>query len=145
MKILFATIRLNPKYVDAYINRGIAYNEKKEYGKAIEDCSQAIRLDPKSADSHNALAWVFATCPKEGVRDGKKAIEHATRACELSQWKNAYMLDSLAAAHAETGNFKDASKWQKAAIEMGYDDKEDTEKARQRLKLYEEGKPYREK
>jgi hypothetical protein len=52
-------------------------------------------------------------------------------------------LGTLAAAKAEAGNFKEAVKWQKKAIELGYDDKEETEKARQRLKLYEEGKPYK--
>jgi TPR repeat protein len=41
---------------------------------------------------------------------------------------------------AAAGDFHQAVKWQKRALELGPDDKE----ARTRLKLYEEGKPYRE-
>ncbi len=141
-------IRLDPKYAAAYTNRGLTYVDKKEYDKAIEDYSEAIRLDPKDARPCGCLAWLLATCPKDSVRDGNKAVEYATKACELSEWKNAnksaFLLDILAAAQAETGNFEEAVKWQNKVIELGYDDKEKTEKARQRLKLYEEGKPYRD-
>jgi tetratricopeptide (TPR) repeat protein len=77
------------------INRGMGYRVKKEYDKAIEDFSQTIRLDPKNATAYNNLAWLLATCPKDGVRDGKKAIEYATKACELSQWQNAANLGTL--------------------------------------------------
>ena len=33
----------------AYNNRGLAYNDKGDYDKAIADCTEAIRLDPKFA------------------------------------------------------------------------------------------------
>ena len=33
----------------AFSNRGIAYSEKKDYNRAIQDFSQAIRLDPTNA------------------------------------------------------------------------------------------------
>ena len=137
-------IRLDPKYAKAFYNRGNVYRVKHEYDKTIDDYSQAIRLDPNYVAAHNSLATVLATCPKEGVRDGKTAVEHATKACELTQWMNANILDTLAAAHAENGNFKEAVKRQQEAIEIGYGDKEDLKKARQRLKQYQEGKPYRD-
>ena len=78
------------------------------------------------------------------MRDAKKAVEHATRACDLSGWKDASHLSTLAAAYAEFGKFKEAVKRQKQAIDLGIKDREELEKARQRLKLYEEGKPYRD-
>jgi tetratricopeptide (TPR) repeat protein len=137
-------IRLDPKNADAFFWRGAAYNNKKEYDKAISDYSEAIRLDPKHDKALNGLAWSLATCPKDSVRNGKKAVELATKACDLSEWKIANNLDTLAAAHAECGDFKEAVKWQKKAIELGLgDNKETAERPKKRLQLYEDGKPCR--
>jgi tetratricopeptide (TPR) repeat protein len=137
-------IRIQPKFAMAYISRGIAYHYKKEYDKAIQDFSEVIRLDPKAADAYNWLAWLLATCPKDSVRDGNKAVKLATKACELSEWKVASYLGTLAAAHAETKHFQEAVKWEKKALALGYATNEGREKARQRLKRYEEEKPYRD-
>ena len=45
-------IRLNPKYAEAYYNRGVAYEDKGEHDKAIADFTEAIRLDPKYAKAY---------------------------------------------------------------------------------------------
>ena len=39
-------IRLNPTFAMAYNRRAIAWDNKKEYEKAINDFNEAIRLDP---------------------------------------------------------------------------------------------------
>jgi tetratricopeptide (TPR) repeat protein len=137
-------IRLLPKSAATYFLRATDYYNNKEYDKAIKDYEEAIRLKPKFDAAYNGLAWILATCPKDSVRDGKKAIEFATKACELSQWKEANNLDTLAAANAEAGNFKEAVKWAKQVIELGLHDKAETEKARHRLNLYEQRKPFRD-
>src|SRR5262249_35911639 len=134
-------IRLNPKHATAYYNRGLAYTAKKEHDKVIQDFTEAIRLVPEMANAHVALSWLLATCPKDGVRDGKRAVEHARQACELLGWKETNSLEALAAAYAECGNFKEAVKWQKKAVELGNDNKDELEGARQRLQVYEQGKP----
>jgi hypothetical protein len=72
--------------------------------------------------------------------NGTLALEHATKACELSGWKRADYLDT----HAEGGNFDEAVRWQKKALAIGFPDRETAESARRRLKRYEDGKPYRE-
>jgi len=76
---------------------------KGELDNAIADFNRAIELDPNYAVTRNYLAWIYATNPKANYRNGQKAIENATRACELTLWKNAYYLDTLAAAFAEAG------------------------------------------
>ena len=134
-------IRLDPKSVSAFYNRGHSWENKKEYDKAIADYNEAIRLDPKLSEAIASLAWLFATCPDSKHRDGKKAVESATRACELTEWKDANNLEILALAYAVVGEFDKAVEWQEKASRL----RTDTEARKQsemRLDLYKEKKPY---
>src|SRR5262249_44896952 len=88
-----AALRIDPKEALALSNRGNASGGKGEYARAIRDNEEALRLDPKAASAHNYLAWLLASCPRDAVRDGKRALAHATRACELSGWKEGLHLD----------------------------------------------------
>jgi tetratricopeptide (TPR) repeat protein len=110
---------------------------------------QAIEDDNRlTADYHgilNNLAWVLSTSPKDEVRDGKRAIELATKACEVTNYEMPHILSTLAAAYAETGDFDNAIKWSKKCIELGTEKlPEQIEQLRDELKHYEEGKPFRE-
>lgn len=143
-------LRLNPNNLYALINRAVAYHKKSLYREASADYHDAVRLDPNFAHGHNALAWLLATCPEADIRDGKRAVEHAKRACELTNWKQPEGFDTLAAAHAEAGDFDEAGRWQKRALDSSAfgsrepDREQVLQKARLRLSLYQERKPYRE-
>src|SRR5205814_4193515 len=104
---------------------------------------EAIRLDPKSALAHNNLAWMLAT-GSDGVRNGKRAVQHATRACELTAWKNSVFLDTLAAAYAEAGDFARAVEYQTKAADLAVGDKKQEADLRRRIGLYERKQPYRD-
>ena len=73
-------IRLDPKCVRAIVNRGFAWQDKAEYYRAITDYDRAIKADPKYARAYAARAWLYATCSDKKFRDGKLAVESATRA-----------------------------------------------------------------
>jgi tetratricopeptide (TPR) repeat protein len=72
-------------------------------------------------------------------RDAEKAIEYATKACELKQWKDAQSFETLAAAYAEAGQFDDAVKSQMKVAEI--DPKAADAK---RLALYQQKQPFRD-
>ncbi|MHC4083724.1 MAG: protein kinase domain-containing protein [Planctomycetota bacterium] len=94
----------------------------------------------------NRLALFQATFPSAEFRDGAKAVENATKACELRNWKNHEYIGTLAAAYAETGDFDSAVKWQKEAIDLlpEYQSSWWRAEYQSRLKLYRAGKPYRQ-
>ena len=137
-------IRLDPKYADAFFNRGGVWYHKKEYDKAIADYDEAIRLDPANSGASNSRAWLLATCPDDKIRDGKKAVEAAKKACVLTDYKTALFLRTLAAACAEAGDFDEALKWQTKALEDVDYEKRYGDDAHRLLKLYQDHKPYRE-
>ena len=101
-------IRLDPGDAVAHTGRGYAWSQQKEYEKAIADYEASIRLEPEDAGALNGLAWLESTCPDAKYRDGKKAIELASKACELTKWKEPMIVDTLAAAYAESGEFESA-------------------------------------
>jgi hypothetical protein len=84
----------------------------------------------------------LATCPEERHRDGKRAVEAAKRACELTGLTSAEILDTLAAAYAESGDFPKAVEYQEKAIGLWHDASTKRE-GEIRLNLYKDRKPYR--
>ncbi len=52
-------IRLNPQYALAYNNRGVAYNGKGSYDRALLDLDEAIRLNPKLTNAYAARGWAY--------------------------------------------------------------------------------------
>src|SRR5207249_3879936 len=111
---------------------------------ALADYAEAIRLNPKYASAINNRAWIYATTKVEKFRNGKLAVEEATKACELTGWKNPGYLDTLSVAYAEVGNFEQAIRWQKKALEDPTYEKEDGDDAKVKLALFEKKQPFRE-
>ena len=138
-----AAIRNNPGHALAHNNRGMARQAKKMYEEALADYDRAAEISPQYAVPLNESAWLRATCPVDVVRNGDKAIIAATKACELTAWKEAGFLDTLAAAHAETGSFEQAIRWQKKAIKAAPPDSTARREFVARLALYEKKLPYR--
>jgi tetratricopeptide (TPR) repeat protein len=135
-------VRLDPKSAPARYSRGNAWLFKKEFGKALTDYQESVRLDPEFPWGYNGIAWVSATCPEAAHRDGKRAVEAATKAVELTGGKDPFTLDTLAASKAEAGDFDAAVTLGEMVIGLLADDKARAE-CRARIDLYRGRKPYR--
>jgi tetratricopeptide (TPR) repeat protein len=90
--------------------------------EALAELQTAIDMRPKQSDARRQKAWLLATYldpahPNENVRDGKEAVRLAKEALDLSRWQSAEYWDTLAAAQAEMGNFKEAVEAEEKAIE----------------------------
>lgn len=142
-----AAIRFNPHDAGFRFNRGVAWYGKRDLENALKDWDDAIRLNPNYAAAYNNRAYVWATASDPTFRDGTRAVESATRACELTDWKDFNNLGTLAAAYAETGDFDAAVKWQTTLLELQTAQKaaeKELNERRQTLELYKSGKPLRD-
>jgi len=155
-------LKLLPSDDFAYMGRSTSWFMKKDYDRAIADywirsevwfhkgnftqslfdSYEVIKRENRSFGAHNRAAWLLATAPFPH-RNGARAIEMATRACELTDWKNPSYIDTLAAAHAEAGNFTEAVRWQQRSLEFPDFAKRWGPAAQERLELYRKGQPYR--
>lgn len=98
------------------MSRGTAKYLGDDLAGAIADYYKTIELEPGQASAYENLASLLATSPDPQFRDAMKAIEYARRACELTNWQDPGRLETLAAAHAESGAFEEAMKWRNKAL-----------------------------
>jgi tetratricopeptide (TPR) repeat protein len=127
----------------AWYTEGQVLNKKGDFAGAIAAHTSGITCAPTSPENYNALAWLKATCVDARFRDGKAALQNALRACELTDYKHGDMLDTLAAAYAETGDFDTALTWEYGAIGLTTNDKDKAD-LQKHAKLYESHRPYRD-
>ncbi len=133
-------IHLDPKSAVTYTSRGVAWRRKGRYAEALADYEHALELDPHSAQRRAVLAEFLAICPQSHYRDGSRALELITEACELTDYSDADYVGCLAAAYAEQGDFPSAISFQKKALNLATKD-DDKEDMRRYLELYEAGEP----
>jgi tetratricopeptide (TPR) repeat protein len=130
------------KFWQALRGRGDAWLGLGKHAEAIADYEKAYKIRPNDSGLLNNFSWVLSTSPFDKLRNGKRALEMAKKACQLTDYKQAHILSTLAAAYAELGDFKTAIEWSQKAVAAG---KEDQKEALAReLATYKEGKPVRE-
>jgi tetratricopeptide (TPR) repeat protein len=135
---------VDPMHIPALLLRAKAWKRKYDHARAISDSAEAVHRAPGDPQAHQALAWILATCPQAEFRDGRRAVDEGTRACELTDWRRPDELNALAAACAEAGDYASAVKWQSRAVELLALDDKSRPLFNRRLFIYEAGHPYRD-
>ena len=107
----------------------------------MRDFQASLKLDSQSPDAYRSLAWLMATCPDPRFRDPEQALSAAQRAARLSPPGDCFVLDALAAAHANAGQFDQAVRYQKEAASIAPPDFQPSFTGR--LALYQRRRPFR--
>ena len=122
----------------------------KNAARAAQLYAQELESSPVKAG--NMLAWIRATHPDPALRDGDAALRLAEQVVALAPDPD--FLDTLAAAHAELGDFDSAIRVQREALALlvrqadpglgGRDISERRERLAERLDAYLDGRPWRD-
>jgi tetratricopeptide (TPR) repeat protein len=139
-------IELDPNLGEAYINRGLARDKKRQPAEALVDFKKAVELNSARIEvALNFIAWTRATHPDESLRNANEAIAAGTRLCEQTHWREGTYIDTLAAAYAEKGDFERAVELQMQAAALFPTGAESLRKELEsRIELYRGRQPYRE-
>jgi Flp pilus assembly protein TadD len=124
---------------------GALLSSTGQYGEALTHLEAAYAAKAGDVAIASNLAWVLATSPEAIHRDGDRAVQLAEWACKATAHKSPPLLDTLAAAYAEVGQFDQAVRTTIQAIEVvRSNSKASTATLESRLKLYRAARPYRE-
>jgi tetratricopeptide (TPR) repeat protein len=139
-------VALKPDFAEPWFNLGdtLFFLEGK-VPEALAAWRAVLRIDPDHVAVLNQTAWVLATSPDAGLRDGVEAVALAERAVRLAGGRQPAALDTLAAAYAEAGRFAEAAQVTGQTLELArkQDNRRLVEALTARLALYQSGAPYR--
>jgi tetratricopeptide (TPR) repeat protein len=109
---------------------------------AIHHGRETLRLAPDDLDALNNLAWTLATTGDAAVRNPEEAITLIESAAKVSS--SPWMLDTLAAAYAASGNFDSAVTTAQRAAQLAHEmeELEVEQEIRARVALYVQRTPF---
>ena len=93
----------------------------KEPARAYGYGRELMEQNWDKAQVLNGLAWLTVDDKEVMSRDLKFAMKGAKRACELTDYEDAAILDTLARVYYEKGDFQQAIKWQRDAVKQAGD------------------------
>ncbi len=138
-------LELDPTSERAYMGISEAFFAERRFEEMISVLRKGVQAIPASIQIKNNLAWHLSTLPDSEYRDGKAAVSLAEdMLAQAGGSSRPDLMDTLASAYAEAGEFERAVKTATEAIslaeKMGVDDL--ARELRERLKLFESGLPY---
>lgn len=135
-----------PNDPDRHSNLGAILAFKGQVKEAIAAHERALAIDSKAVNALNNLAWLLATWPNDQWRDGGRAVELSRQANERTNHRDPALLDTLAAALAETGQWDEAIDVARRAADLARQRRNDVlaREIDDRRHRYQAHRPYRE-
>ncbi|HEV2382609.1 MAG TPA: rhomboid family intramembrane serine protease [Terriglobia bacterium] len=119
-----ALLRGHPGDPGAHEAAARFFTTQKLYQPAIDQYQQVLRLSPNNALAHNNLAWLYATAENPKFRNPAAALEHATKAVNLTGSRDPDLTDTLAEALYVNGKFADAVNVEGKTLQLAPDNKD---------------------
>jgi tetratricopeptide (TPR) repeat protein len=143
---LQTAIVIKPRFAPAEEALASALEALGNWSGALEHWQKALQIERGRASAMLGAAWLLATAPDAGLRNGAAAGQLAEEANAQGPADDPNTLDILAAAHAEQGDFKRATELASHALDLASQRNEEALASviRSRLTLYAQSKPYRE-
>ncbi len=143
---LSESVRIKPDQPVELDHLARALSEQGKIAEAIDYWNRALEFWPDWSSVLNNLAWAKANGENELLYDPEEAVRLARRACELTDFKEPALLDTLAAAFSAIGNFPEAVETAEKALELAHEANKENlaEEIGKHLELYKSGRSYRE-
>jgi len=138
--------QLDPEDPRTYYLMGKANLRQGQSAEAVKHFREALQHNPNDFESITWLARVLAADENPAVRNGVEAVSLAEHAANLTGGAQPFVLDTLAMAYAETGNFRSANATAQKAIQVAaaVGAQKELPELQQRLQVFQSDKPYRE-
>ncbi len=140
-------LELAPDNADAHNKLGALRAEQGDHQAAMRCYRRALELEPEHNGAIENLAWLLATAPDDGVRDGDEAVRLAELVRKQAGSQDPATLDALSAAYAEAGRYDRAVSTAQQALELALAQGQAglAQAIRRRLVLFESRRPYRDR
>lgn len=107
-----------PHFPEAYFNRAGDRQLIGDYLNAIADYEMVIQQMPDEPLSHQYLSEIYLYADDDRFLNSALAYQHAIAACEITEYSNYKMLQTLAQACYANAHIRDAVKYIERAISI---------------------------
>jgi tetratricopeptide (TPR) repeat protein len=131
-----------PYMIEAAVLRASINAKLGNYAASLKELDHLVSIRPRTYALARALAeraWLRAVCPDRSIRDPQQALKDAKLACSLMQWKNEDMIDTLALAYAQTGDFESAAGYEQKALSIKGISPEQSKQFQEHLAMFKQG------
>jgi len=139
------TLDLSPRFSSAQEALAAALVALGKPREALGMWHHALTLQPNSVAALTGAAQILATTTDDKLRNGPEAVTLSSRANDLTSGTNPGVLDVLAEAYAEAGQFSQALTFANRALDLTVAKGDDAKATaiRSRIQLYTANTPYR--
>jgi tetratricopeptide (TPR) repeat protein len=136
-------LQFNPNSAITYSNLGWELKGIKQFDDAAVCFGKALRLNPEMVPVLVGMAQILATHPDPQRREPDSAIGFASRAAELTKYREILVLETLASAYAAAGRFDSAVETMQKALELAISGRNDiaVNRIREQLERYKRAEP----